>query len=128
MLWQVAFVHTTPNYLDDLLPSMVLGGSGVGLALGTMIATAVTSLPGPRSATGSAMVNADRQIAAAVGVAILVSLIGVRVQPHSIEHFRTAWFVAAMLSVGTALIAVGLPRPARTSGAAQPVAAEASAR
>src|SRR6185437_1349175 len=127
MLWQVASVAITPDYLHDLLPSMVLGGSGVGLALGTMIAAAVTSLPGPRSATGSAMVNADRQIAAAVGVAILVSLIGVRVQPDSIGQFRTAWFVAAVLSVATAAIAAGLPRPSRTGLAPQPVAAEASA-
>ncbi|HEX4728386.1 MAG TPA: phosphopantetheine-binding protein, partial [Jatrophihabitans sp.] len=127
MLWQVANVTITPDYLHDLLPSMVLGGSGVGLALGTMIATAVTSLPGPRSATGSAMVNADRQIAAAVGVAILVSLIGVRVQPDSIGHFRTAWFVAAVLSVATAAIAAGLPRPSRAGVAPQPVPAEAPA-
>ena len=106
---------------------MVLGGIGVGLALGTMIATGVTSLPGPRSATGSAMVNADRQVASAVGVAILVSLIGVRVQPASIGNFRTAWFVAAMLSVATALIAAGLPRPSRAGGARRPVPAQAPA-
>jgi EmrB/QacA subfamily drug resistance transporter len=124
MLWQVAFVATAPDYLHDLLPSMLLGGTGVGLALGTMIATGVTSLPRSRTATGSAMVNADRQIAAAVGVAILVSLIGVRVQPDSVGHFRTAWLVAALLSVGTAVIAIGLPRPGRPSGRPQPVTAD----
>jgi hypothetical protein len=73
------------------------------------------------------MVNADRQIAAAVGVAILVSLIGVRVQPDSVGHFRTAWLVAALLSVGTAVIAIGLPRPGRPSGTPQPVTADAPA-
>ena len=103
---------------------MLLGGAGVGLALGTMIATGVTSLPRSRTATGSAMVNADRQIAAAVGVAILVTLIGVRVQPDSVGHFRTAWFVAAGLSPGTAADR-DRPAPAGPAerDATQPVAA-----
>jgi EmrB/QacA subfamily drug resistance transporter len=122
MLWQVGFVRLDPDYPHDLLPSMVLGGSGVGLALGTLIASGVTSLPATRAATGSAMVNAGRQIAAAVGVAILVSLIGERVQPHSVGHFRTAWLVAALLSALTGLLAFGLPRPSRPSRSPAPVA------
>jgi EmrB/QacA subfamily drug resistance transporter len=122
MLWQVAFVRPGPDYLHDLLPSMVLGGSGVGLALGTLIASAVTALPAARSATGSAMVNAGRQIAGAVGVAILVSLIGVRVQPHSIGHFRTAWLVAGLLSALTGILACGLPRPSGFSQSVRRVA------
>ena len=128
MLWQVAFVQPEPDYLHDLLPSMVLGGSGVGLALGTLIASGVTSLPPARSATGSAMVNAGRQIAAAVGVAILVSLIGVRVQPHSVDHFRSAWLVAALLSALTAVLALGLPRPRQPCRSGRPVAAAGARR
>ena len=111
MLWRLAFVSQAPAYAHDLLPSMLLGGIGVGLALGTLIAAGVTSLPTERSATGSAMVNAGRQVAAAVGVAILVSLIGVRVSVDSISQFRIAWLVAAVLAIGAGLLATALPRP-----------------
>ncbi|MEO6500606.1 MAG: MFS transporter [Jatrophihabitantaceae bacterium] len=111
MLWQARFVHTDVSYAADLLPSMVLGGAGVGLALSTLIAAGVTSLPAQRSATGSAVVNAGRQIAAAVGVAVLISLIGVRVDAGSLGQFRAAWLVAALLGLLAAGLAAALPRP-----------------
>ena len=106
MLWRVVNVTVTPNYLRDLLPSMMLGGIGVGLGLGTLIAAGVTSLPGHRSATGSAMVNAGRQIAAAVGVAILVSLLDQHL--GTVSGFRWAWTVAAALAILSAGLAVAL--------------------
>jgi hypothetical protein len=90
---------------------MLLGGTGVGLALGTLIAAGVTSLPGHRSATGSAMVNAGRQVAAAVGVAILVSLLGSRLAGADMVSFRQAWVVAAALSGLAGALALALPRP-----------------
>ena len=110
-----------PDYLHDLLPSMILGGIGVGLALGTLIAAGVTSLPAHRSATGSAMVNAGRQIAAAVGVAILVSVLGQQV--GSTSGFRWAWVVAAGLALLSGALAVALPQPAKVTepaGLSQP--------
>jgi EmrB/QacA subfamily drug resistance transporter len=111
MLWRVGLVSVRPDYLRDLLPSMLLGGTGVGLALGTLIAAGVTSLPGHRSATGSAMVNAGRQVAAAVGVAILVSLLGSRLAGADVVSFRQAWVVAAALSGLAGVLALALPRP-----------------
>jgi MFS family permease len=111
MLWQAAFLHTDVSYAVDLLPSMVLGGTGVGLALSTLIAAGVTSLPAQRSATGSAVVNAGRQVAAAVGVAVLVSLVGVRVDAGSLGEFRAAWLVAALFGLLAAGLAAAVPRP-----------------
>jgi EmrB/QacA subfamily drug resistance transporter len=96
MLWRVAFASVTPDYVRDLLPSMILGGTGVGLALGTVIAAGVTALPSHRAATGSALVNANRQIASALGVAVLVTLLGSRVTVASLADFRTGWILAAV--------------------------------
>ena len=118
MLWRVGLVSVRPNYLRDLLPSMLLGGTGVGLALGTLIAAGVTALPAHRSATGSAMVNVGRQVAAAVGVAILVSLLGSRLAGVDVVGFRQAWLVAAALAGLAGVLALALPRPV----ASQPVA------
>jgi hypothetical protein len=118
MLWRVGLVSVQPNYLRDLLPSMLLGGTGVGLALGTLIAAGVTALPAHRSATGSAMVNVGRQVAAAVGVAILVSLLGSRLAGVDVVSFRQAWLVAAALSGLAGVLALALPGPV----VSQPVA------
>ncbi len=129
MLWRVDFASVTPHYLIDLLPSMLLGGTGVGLALGTLLAAGATALPEHRSATGSAMINAGRQVAAAVGVAILVSLLGSRLAGVGVTGFRQAWIVAAALSGLAGLLSLGLPRPtvARPSNvpAVRPVAVAA---
>src|SRR4051794_22314387 len=75
MLWRVVLSSVRPDYPRDLLPSMVLGGVGVGLAMGTLIASSVQSLPADRAATGSALVNAVRQISASIGVALLVTIV-----------------------------------------------------
>jgi EmrB/QacA subfamily drug resistance transporter len=122
MLMQAGFLHTSPSYLADLLPSMLVGGAGVGLAVSTLIAAGVTSLPSQRSATGSAMINADRQIASAVGVALLVTLVGAHIDAASREEFRLAWLVAALLGVVTGVLALGLPRPRRPLGTQPPPA------
>ncbi|HEY1489130.1 MAG TPA: MFS transporter, partial [Micromonosporaceae bacterium] len=122
MLWRVVFVSVTPDYVRDLLPSMLLGGAGVGLALGTLIAAGVTSLPMHRSATGSALVNSNRQIFSALGVALLVTLLGSTVGAGSLSEFRGAWAIAAALALvctgaGLVLMAqrrTAAPTPAST--------------
>jgi EmrB/QacA subfamily drug resistance transporter len=120
LVYRLVFVSVTPDYLRDLLPSMILGGVGVGLALGTLVAAGVQSLPTQRAATGSALVNSLRQISATVGVAVLVSIVGSRISAGSVDGFRTAWAVGAVLSLVTAGIGILLARPqaVRSGGAA----------
>jgi len=121
LLYRVVFVSADPDYVGDLLPSLVLGGIGVGLAIGTLMAAGVQSLPANRAGTGSALVNSLRQIASTVGVAVLVTILGARVDAGSVGGFRAAWAVGAVLSLATA--AVGLlmaRRPAAPAPAARP--------
>ncbi|MFC8247364.1 MFS transporter [Streptomyces chartreusis] len=115
MLWRAAFASVTPDYWRDLLPSMVLSGIGVGLALGTLVAAGVASLPAHRSATGSALVNSVRQISATVGVALLVAVVGAEIGPAQRQDFRIAWLIAAALSVLTAAIGLHITRSARAT-------------
>ncbi|MER5857262.1 MFS transporter [Streptomyces sp900105245] len=125
MVWRAGFASVDPDYLRDLLPSQVMTGTGVGLALGTLVAAGVHALPGHRAATGSALVNSVRQISATVGVAVLVAVVGSHVGAASRQDFRIAWYVAAVLSLATSVIGVRLSRgggPARTA----PVAAKES--
>lgn len=115
MLWQAGLMQVRPSYAHDLLPSLLAGGAGVGLAVSTLIAAAVTSLPAHRSATGSAVVNAGRQVASAVGVALLVTLAGVHIGAGSRHEFRLAWLIAALLGLVAGALALGLPRPRRVA-------------
>jgi hypothetical protein len=117
MLWRVGFVSASPDYVRDLLPSILLGGAGVGFALGTLVAAGVQSLPGDRAATGSALVNSVRQVSSTVGVAVLVTIVGSRVSASSVDDFRLAWSLAAGLALATAALGVQL---ARTAPAAPP--------
>ncbi len=109
-LWRVGLAGPTPNYAADLLPSMIVGGIAVGLALSTLIAAGATSLPVHRSATGSAIVNSTRQVASALGVAVLVTVLGPHVGGSGASSaFDRAWVVAAVLSVAAAAVSVVLP-------------------
>ncbi|MGW3135099.1 MFS transporter [Streptomyces sp. NPDC001139] len=110
MLWRACFASLHADYWLDLLPSQVLGGVGVGLTLGTLVAAGVSSLPGHRAATGSALVNSVRQISATVGVALLVAIVGTHVGPAQRQDFRIAWLVAAALAVATAVVGMGITR------------------
>ena len=65
-----------PDYVGDVLGGMLLTGIGVGLTLPTMMATGAASLPPTSFATGSAVVNMLRQVGLAVGVAVLVAVLG----------------------------------------------------
>jgi EmrB/QacA subfamily drug resistance transporter len=110
MLWRTVFVSATPDYARDLLPSMILTGVGVGLAIGTLIAAGVQSLPERRAATGSAVVNSVRQVSATVGVAVLVTILGAHVDAGSVGGFRLAWIVGAALSILTSIVGLLIAR------------------
>jgi EmrB/QacA subfamily drug resistance transporter len=122
MLWRVGFISITPDYVRDLLPSMLLSGAGVGLAMGTLIAAGVQALPPARAATGSALVNSFRQISASIGVALLVTIVGARVGAGSVTEFRWAWTLAAALTVATAVVGVALLRAQARAPEPVPVA------
>ncbi|MEV7076570.1 MFS transporter [Streptomyces sp. NPDC093990] len=122
MLWRTCFASLDADYWLDLLPSQVLGGVGVGLTLGTLVAAGVSSLPAHRAATGSALVNSVRQISATVGVALLVAIVGTHVGPAQRQDFRAAWLVAAALSAAAAVVGVWITRTATRTGEATALA------
>ncbi|KOV76516.1 major facilitator transporter [Streptomyces sp. NRRL WC-3723] len=110
MVWFAYFASVTPDYWRGMLPSQLLTGAGVGLALGTLVAVGVHAVPGHRAATGSALVNSVRQISTSVGVAILVAVVGSRVGAASLHDFRVVWCVAAVLGLVTSAFGVHLSR------------------
>jgi EmrB/QacA subfamily drug resistance transporter len=117
--WSVA-VELRPDYVA-ILPGMILTGIGVGLTLPSLMSTAASSLPPPSFATGSGVVNMLRQVGFAVGVAMLVAVLG---SPHGasaeLTAFRHGWYATAGAGVAAALAAALLR--SRRAPAQQPAA------
>ena len=112
---------SNPDYVGDFLPGMVLTGVGVGLTLPTLMATAPRSLPPQTFATGSAVVNMLRQVGLAVGVAVLIAILG---SPHTpaqaLSAFQAGWTVTAAVSLGAAAAGAVLLRTRAPRTAAAP--------
>lgn len=100
-------VTAQPNYATSMLPSLLLGGAGVGFALPAILSSATADLQPAQSATGSAIVNMSRQLGTALGVSILVAVLG---DPATYEAahtaFQYAWWI---LAATAALAAVAAP-------------------
>jgi EmrB/QacA subfamily drug resistance transporter len=117
----------TPHYVSDFMPGFVIGGIGVGFVLPSVQGAAMSTLPPALFSTGTAKISMARQIGAALGIAILVAVIGTPEPGHVVEAFRPVWRVEiiAALGAGIAMLSVG---PLRAPAAAPaPVAAEATA-
>ncbi|MFL5357735.1 MFS transporter [Archangium sp.] len=103
-----------PDYVTGLLPGWMLAGVGVGLAFPTLLASATVELPPARTATGSAIVNMSRQVGMALGVSLLVALVGGAVGDALRAAFGHVWLAAAVLSLCAALLSLGV-NPSRVT-------------
>jgi EmrB/QacA subfamily drug resistance transporter len=96
----------SPHYLSEMLPGQIVGGIGVGLALPTILSSATSGLPPAKAATGSAVVNMNRQIGSVIGVSVLIALIGspstYTAAAAGFEHARLACIVAALIGASAA--------------------------
>jgi MFS family permease len=110
-----------PDYVNDMLGGMLLTGIGVGLTLPTFMATGAAALPAHSFATGSAAMNMLRQIGLAIGVAILIAVLGSPASATATLHVyqRASWIVAAISLASGIIGLVLLAGQARS----QPVAA-----
>jgi EmrB/QacA subfamily drug resistance transporter len=120
LVWWALVVGLTPDYLG-ILPGMLITGIGVGLTLPSLMSTAASSLPAQSFASGSAVVNMLRQVGFAVGVAMLVAVLGNPVGAAALTAFRHGWYATAAAGLAAAVAALWLrARPAVRDGAAQP--------
>jgi EmrB/QacA subfamily drug resistance transporter len=100
--WWALRAGATPDYVGEMLPGVLMTGVGVGLTLPTFMAAGASSLPPQSFATGSAVINMLRQVGLAVGVAVLVALLGA---PHGAAAQVTAFDHGWTVIAGTALLA-----------------------
>jgi MFS family permease len=115
----------TPHYVTDFMPGFVVGGIGVGFVLPSTQGAAMATLPPALFSTGTAKISMARQIGAALGIAILVAVIGTPEPGHVIDAFKPVWRVEILtaLAAGIAMLSIGpLRAPARATVPAEALA------
>jgi EmrB/QacA subfamily drug resistance transporter len=99
----------------DILPPLLIGGAGMGLAMTPTTAAAMGSVPVDKAGVGSAVLNSMRQVGGSLGIAILGAIIASyitagptdpRAQAQFIEGFQAACYVAAAIAFVGVIVAV----------------------
>ena len=115
LCWFATQVGVRPEYLAEWLPGTLIVGLGIGLTFPVLSAAAVSSLHPERFAVGSAVNQTARQVGGALGIAMLVVIIGT---PHgaltALDHFRHLWLYAALMAALSG-VACTVLRPARVT-------------
>ncbi|MFC6015694.1 MFS transporter [Plantactinospora solaniradicis] len=111
-VWFATVPGVEPNYLTEWLPGSFLTGIGNAMAFPVLTGVAVASLPISRFATGSAVNATARQVGAALGVAVVVAILGPLGGLESRDALLSGFWCTGAAS-GLALFAVlALRRPA----------------
>jgi NTE family protein len=98
VLWLVERVGVQPDFLGEWLPGIVLLGIGAGILFPNLSGVAVASAPGESFATATGLNSVSRQVGAALGVAVIVAIIGTPSPLQALDVFHDAWrFAAACL-------------------------------
>jgi EmrB/QacA subfamily drug resistance transporter len=124
-VWWITQTGDHPAYFSEYLPGMLVSGAGVGLVIPTLTGAGASSLPPERFATGAAVLTMGRQIGAALGVSVLVAVLGT--SATTAADFHSAWAIVLAGGVTTALALAALGPRARTVAAAAAASAPAPA-
>jgi NTE family protein len=114
LIWTagMVFFATTlgarPDFLGNWLPGMLILGLGAGLTFPTLSGAAVGSVPGPRFGVATSLNSVSRQIGAALGVAILIAIVGNPGPLEALHAFHDGWLFAGGCFLVGALICTAL--------------------
>jgi EmrB/QacA subfamily drug resistance transporter len=96
LAWYATHIGLHPQYLAVWLPGTLVAGLGIGFTFPVLSAAAVSSLHAQRFAVGSAVNQTARQVGGALGIALLVVVLGNPSGPtDALVHFHHLWWFAA---------------------------------
>ena len=110
--WYATRVGTEPQFLAQWLPGTIFTGIGIGLIFPALASAAVAAIPAERFATATAINATARQLGAALGIALLVAIVGTPAPADAPAAFDNGWWfsVGAGLVAGAACLALGRVR------------------
>ncbi len=101
--WRILAVLAAVAFMAPAQPGMLIGGASAGLTQAPLFAAAGT-LPPDRSTTGCAVLNMARQVGSAVGVALVVVILGAGAA-HTTAEFQHVWAAEAVAGALAAIAA-----------------------
>ena len=109
VLWLVERVGLRPEFLSQWLPGIVLLGIGAGTLFPNLSGAAVAAAPGETFATATGLNSVARQIGAALGVAVVIAIIGTPTVLTAHATFDHAWSfgAACLIAAGIGCLLVG---------------------
>ena len=109
VMWLVERVGIKPEFLSEWLPGIVLLGIGAGTLFPNLSGTAVAAAPGESFATATGLNSVARQVGAALGVAVVIAIIGTPTPLTAHAAFDHAWTfgAACMFTAGLGCLLVG---------------------
>jgi MFS family permease len=115
-----------------LLPALILGGLGMGLAMAPTTSAAMHAVPVDKAGIGSAVINSMRQVGGSVGIALTGAIVATQFDqnhpnPHSyVNGFQLGLRVSAGIAfIGVLVAAFGI-RPEQLRHEAPKPATEAA--
>jgi MFS family permease len=111
ILWMNLHIKPEIHYWDMFFPTIVFVGIGVGLCISTLTSSATAYLPQPRLAMGSALSNTAGQIGAALGVALVSSMLVAAAKTEDpISGFHHAWLLMSSVILLSGITMITLYR------------------
>ncbi|QXI26296.1 MFS transporter [Pseudomonas vanderleydeniana] len=104
-IWWLYTLGDNSEYVTSLLPGLILTGIAAGIGQTGFIVGGTAELKPQNYAAGTGIINTSRQIGAAMGVAVFVSVSGTAV---SAGQYTTAWLLMALFGLLASLSALSL--------------------
>ena len=105
LCWFAAALGPEASYAAVWLPGILVIGIGIGLTFPVLSAAAVSSLPADQFAVGSAINQTSRQVGGALGVAILVAILGDSSRT-ALDSFHDVWIYSAAMATASGAISL----------------------
>jgi hypothetical protein len=112
MGWMAWRVGARPEFVREWLPGGTLIGFGMGLTYPMIGSACVRGVEGADLSVASAANRMTLQIGNAVGIALVIAILGDASGHAMLDHMRIAWAVTAVMVVAVAMTMALLDRPA----------------